>query len=64
VTVLTRAYVFCKKCLQMSLRARGEWALSEMDEATYNTDIQLGESPGDGKRQDLVYYLAVQPCQP
>jgi hypothetical protein len=29
------------------------------DEMEYNAQL-VGESPGDGKHDDLVYYLAVQ----
>ena len=37
--------------------------MSEMDKTAYNANIQLGECVGDGKREDLVYYLAVQSRQ-
>ena len=45
----------------MNRRGAGEWGMTEDDEMHYNANLEVGESPGDGKRDDLVYYLAVQP---
>jgi hypothetical protein len=45
----------------MNMRAAGEWALDEEDEMEYNHRLEVGETSGEHKRQDLVYFLAVQP---
>jgi hypothetical protein len=47
--------------LQMTLREAGQWPLTERDEQEYNTSLEVGETSGEAKREDLVYYLAVQP---
>jgi hypothetical protein len=49
--------------VQMRMRASGEWALDEDDEVEYNNRLETGETSGEGKCQDLVYFLAVQPRQ-
>jgi hypothetical protein len=45
----------------MHLRAVGQWAMTDLDENAYNVQLEVGETAGDGKREDLVYYLTVQP---
>jgi hypothetical protein len=35
--------------------------MSELDEHAYNAQLEVGETAGDGKQEDLVYYLVVQP---
>jgi hypothetical protein len=48
----------------MTLREIGQWPLIDKDENEYNASLEDGETLGDGKQQDLVYYLAVQPRHP
>jgi hypothetical protein len=45
----------------MHLRATQQWAMSERDKNVYDTQLEVGETSGDIKRDDLVYYLAIQP---
>jgi hypothetical protein len=49
---------------QMALRATGQWPLTEADEDEYNAHLEAGETSGEAKQDDLVYYLAVQPRHP
>lgn len=48
----------------MALRVAGQWALSQADEDEYNASLEVGETSGEAKRDELVYYLAVQPRRP
>jgi hypothetical protein len=48
----------------MNMRGTGEWGMIDMDEVHYNAQLEVGETPGEGKQDDLVYYLAVQPRHP
>jgi hypothetical protein len=48
----------------MHLRQVQQWGMSDIDEDVYDGQLQLGETAGDTKREDLVYYLAVQPRHP
>jgi hypothetical protein len=43
----------------MRMRASREWALDEDNEVEYNNRLETSETSGEGKRQDLVYFLAV-----
>jgi hypothetical protein len=45
----------------MNMRATREWALDEEDEMEYNHRLEVGETSGELKRHDLVYFLEVQP---
>jgi hypothetical protein len=38
--------------------------MSNMDKIVYNTQLEVRKSVGDNKRENLIYYLAVQPCHP
>ena len=46
---------------QLALRAVRQWLLSQADEDEYNASLEVGETNGEAKRDELVYYLAVQP---
>jgi hypothetical protein len=39
-------------------------AITDRDKNEYNANLEDGEASGDGKQQDLVYYLVVQPRHP
>jgi hypothetical protein len=39
----------------------GQWTIISMDETVYNAQLKVGESVGDNKQKDLVYYFAIQP---
>jgi hypothetical protein len=64
-SMLTSYFIFLKLMQlylsyeQMRMRAVGEWALDDDDEVEYNHRLESGETSGEGKQQDLVYYLAV-----
>jgi hypothetical protein len=45
--------------MQVNLRAGGQWPMTDVDENAYNAHLEIGETAGDGKREELVYYLAV-----
>jgi hypothetical protein len=49
---------------KVTLKDIGQWPLTEMDEDQYNVSLEIGETPGEGKRDKLVYYLDVQPRHP
>jgi hypothetical protein len=49
---------------QMALRAAGQWPLTQIDENEYNVSLEVGETSGEAKRDEFVYYLAVQPRHP
>jgi hypothetical protein len=46
------------------MREARDWAMTDFNEVEYNAQLELSESPRDSKRDDLVYYLAVQPRHP
>jgi hypothetical protein len=53
----------CFTNAQMKMHAEGEWAMDDADEREYNHRLETGETSGEEKRQDLVYFLAIQPHQ-
>jgi hypothetical protein len=46
------------------MRDLGDWRVTDKDEIEYNDRLRHGEVPGDKQRQELVYYLVVQPPHP
>jgi hypothetical protein len=44
----------------MNMRATGERAMDEEDEMEYTHRLEVGETSGEQKRQDLVYFLVVR----
>jgi hypothetical protein len=49
---------------EMRMRDLGDWRVTDKDEIEYNDRLRHGEVPGDKQRQELVYYLVVQPPHP
>jgi hypothetical protein len=46
---------------ELNIRQAGDWRWTAEEEDAYNYRLRDGEIPGDDVREDLVYYLAVQP---
>jgi hypothetical protein len=49
---------------QMALQVAGQWPLTQVDKNKYNASLKVGETSGEAKRDELIYYLAVQPWHP
>jgi hypothetical protein len=45
----------------MHMRVGGGWAMNEGDGNAYNVSLEVGNTLGDGKWDDLVYHLIIQP---